>query len=355
MIHVPRRAVRMLLALLASLGCVLVATVPAYADPAIEADAAAAAFGSGEHVYVSADAGQKIDAAAVADEIGDDPVYVAVVPPNTSPSDVLTQLQNNMQQKGTYVVISGAEQQAQSNAICSDQAQPLLDDAAEEQQQARQSGDLTSFVTAYVEKLADAPEAGDSDCADGGDDDGGSALPWILGALLIGAGGGYLWLRNRRRHKSVHDAGRRQKVTDALDALARDIDAVGDGGGPQVQRALDDARERHIAAADILAEADTDSDFDAAMRATREGAFAAHYARERAGLQTAPPREIEPARGERLSAERAVMIGEDQVTAYPSYRPGAPYYFRGNRDLPAAWYTAPVGEDHLLGSISDEE
>ena len=64
---------------------------------------------------------------------------------------------------------------------------------------------------------------------------------------------------------------------------------------------------------------------------------------------------VEPARGERLGAERVVTVGEEQVTAYPSYRPGAPYYFGGNATLPAAWYSAPVGEGQFLGSIADEE
>lgn len=330
---------------------------PSYADPGTEADAAGAAFAAGQHVYVSPEAGQTVDSAAVADAIGTDRIYIAVVPPNTPPADVITQLQNSLQQKGTFVVVSGTEQAAQSNVICSTKAQPLLDSAAKDQAKTRDSGDLTAFLTSYVDKVGSAPEPGDSDCGDETSSSGGfmSALPWVLGALVLGAGGGYLWLRNRQQKKATRDAGRHAKVAEALDALARDIDSVGDGGGPHVQRALQDARERHIAAVDILADADSDVDFDAAARATREGAFAAHYARERAGLRSTAPRQVEPARGERLSAERSVLVGEEQVTAYPEYRPGAPYYFGGTDELPAGWYTVSMGGSVLLGSIADTE
>uniref|UniRef100_UPI001E560FEF hypothetical protein n=1 Tax=Cumulibacter manganitolerans TaxID=1884992 RepID=UPI001E560FEF len=85
------------------------------------------------------------------------------------------------------------------------------------------------------------------------------------------------------------------------------------------------------------------------------GAFAAHYARERAGLRSDPPSEVEPARGERLRAERVVTLGEEQVRAYPSYRPGAPYYFGGSATVPAGWYTSPVGEGQFLGSLAEHE
>ncbi|WP_153506454.1 hypothetical protein, partial [Cumulibacter manganitolerans] len=237
---------------------------PAYADPATEADAASAAFEAGTHVYVAPGAGQQIDASAVTGAIGSDPVYVAVVPPNTPPPDVLTQLQSGLTLQGTFVVVSGTEQSAFTNVICSDKAQPLLDDAAKAESKTRAAGDLTPFLTTYVDKVADAPKPGDAGCAEAGSGSGiGSALPWILGALLLGGGGGYLWLRSRRQQKATRLAGRRRQVTDALDALARDIDVVADRGGPHVQRALDVARERHIAAADILADADHDADVDA--------------------------------------------------------------------------------------------
>lgn len=350
-------AVRLATALVAALAVLLLAGGPAAADPATEADAAGAAFSNGEHVYVSPDAGQQVDAAALTGEIGDDPIYVAVVPPNTPPSDVLTQLQNSLQQMGTFVVISGTEQIAQSNVICSDQAQPLLDEAAEEETDKRAAGDLTDFLVSYVDKVADAPDANDADCADadGGSGGFGSAMPWILGALLIGAGGGFLWLRNRQKVRSARYAARRKEVTQALDALARDIDTVGDGGGPHVQHALGDARERHITAADILTGAESDTDYDAAMRATREGAHAAHYARQRAGLSSTAPREVERARGERVGAQRSVLVGDQTLDVYPEYRPGAQYFFRGGSDLPAGWYTAQIDEGELLGSIAEDD
>ncbi|WP_106849546.1 hypothetical protein [Blastococcus sp. Marseille-P5729] len=350
-------AARLATTIVATLALLLLARGPAIADPATEADAAGAAFGNGEHVYVSPESGQQVDVAAVTGEIGEDPLYIAVVAPNTPPADVLTQLQNSLQQKGTFVVVSGTEQIAQSNVICSDRAQPLLDEAAEEQADTRSGGDLSAFLLAYVDKVADAPDANDADCADaeGGGSGFGSAIPWILGALLIGAGGGYLWLRNRQKARSTRHAARREEVTGALDALARDIDTVGEGGGPHVQHALSDARERHIAAADILADADSDADFDAAMRATREGTHAAHYARKRAGLPTSAPREVERARGERAGSQRAVVIGDQTVQVYPDYRPGAQYFSPGGRDFPAGWYTAQIDEGELLGSITEDD
>lgn len=343
--------------LLLALLCVLLSAAPSFADPAVEADAAGAAFGGGEHVYVSPQAGQQLDAAKIADQIGDDPTYVAVVAPNNSPSDVLTQLQNSLQMKGTFVVISGTEQRAQSNIICSDRAQPLLEEAAKDEAGSRVNGDLTAFVSGYLDKVDDAPDSGSSDCEAGGDGGPGalSTLVWILGAVLLGAGGGYLWLRSRQRRRESERSAARQKVVAALDDLARDIDSVGDGNDAQTRQALEDARGRHIAAADLLADADTSADFDAAMRAVREGDFAAQWARERAGLRASTPRQVERPRGERLQGDRRIVIGDEQVHAFAQYRPGAPYYYAGNDELPAGWYTAAVGEDGFLASMSEGE
>ena len=340
---------------------VLVAAVlvggPAYADESTEASAALAVFDAGEHIYVSAESGQQVDAQAIADAVGDDAVFVAVVPPNMPPSDVLLALREGAQQPATYVVVSGTEQAAQSSVICSTQAQPLLDEAAASQAESRASGDLTALLLDYIDRIGSAPVPGDEGCGDEADESGSfwSAVPWILGALLVGAGGGFLWVRHRRGRNEAQNADRRQAVAEALDALAGDIDGVDDERSPQVALALQDARERHIVAADILADADTTADFDAALRATREGSVAAQFARERAGLSTSRPKEVEPARTRKVQASELVLVGDEQVMAHRTYQPGAPYFFAGNDELPAGWYTVPVGSSQLLGAITDDE
>lgn len=345
------------LAVLAALLGVLLVGSPAYADESSEASAALAAFEAGQHVYLSPESGQQLDSAAVTDEVGSDPLYVAVVPPNMSPDDVLVQLREGLQQPGTYVVVSGTEYAAQSSVICSSQAQPLLEEAAASKAETRQAGDLTEFLVDYAGRVDSAPAPGEDGCSDEVDGSGGfwSAAPWILGAILVGAGGGYLWLRYRRGQKATRNADRRRAIAGALDALARDIDGVTDERDPQVARALHDARERHIAAADILAEADSAHDFDAAQHATREGAFAAHFAREQAGLSTTRPKEVEAPRARWVERSELVDFGGEQLRAFREYQPGAPYFFGGSEDLPAGWYTAPVSTGALLGSIADDE
>lgn len=343
--------------LLGSLAALSLLVTPAYADESTEASAALAAFEAGQRVYVSAESGQQVDAAAVTDAVGDEPVFIAVVPPNTPPDDVLVLLREGMQQAGTYVVVSGTEQAAQSSVICSTQAGPLLDDAAEAQQESRAAGDLTEFLVDYVDRVESAPAPGDDGCDDEVDSSGSfwSAVPWILGAVLLGAGGGYLWLRHRRGRQATRNAGRRQQIAADLDALARDIDGVTDETDAQVALALQDARERHIAAADILADAETGSDFDAARRATREGAVAAQFARARAGLSTSRPPEVEAPRARRVEREERVTVDDEQVSVYRDYRPGAVHFFAGSAELPAGWYTAPVGSEELLGRIAVDE
>lgn len=343
--------------LLAVLAGVVLIGAPAHADESTEASAALDVFGAGQHVYVSGESGQQVDAPAVADAVGDDPVFVAVVPPNTPPDDVLVLLREGMQQPGTYVVVSGTEHAAQSSVICSTQAQPLLDEAAASQADSREAGDLTGFLIDYLDRVDSAAAPGDDDCGDEVTASGSfwSAVPWILGALVIGGGGGYLWVRHRQGRKAAQNADRSQAVADALDALARNIDGVADERDPQVARALHDARERHIAAADILADAEAPSDFDAALRATREGAVAVHYARERAGLSTSRPGEVEQPRTRRVEQSELVVLGDEQLTAHRDYRPGAPYFFAGNDELPAGWYSVPVGSGELLGAIADDE
>lgn len=342
---------------LAVLALTALAGPPAYADESAEASAAITAFESGEHVYVSAEAGQEVNADAVTGAVDEKPVFVAVVPPNTPPQDVLVLLREEARQAGTYVVISGTEHAAHSSVICSTQAQPLLDEAAESQAEPRAEGDLTPFLLDYLQRIDSAPKPGDDACSDEVDDAGTfwSTAPWILGALVLSAGGGYLWLRYRRRAKAAQDVRGRQRVAGALDVLARDIDAVTDERDPQVALALHDARERHIAAADILADADAASDFDAALRAAREGAAAAYFARERAGLPATRPAEVEPAHARRVADDELVEVGDQQVLAHRDYQPGAPYFFSGTPELPAGWYPVPVGSDELLRAISDDE
>lgn len=330
---------------------------PAYADESTEASAAAAAFEAGERVYISPEAGQQVEPQVVTEAIGSDEVFIAVVPPNMPPDGVLALLLEGTSEAATLVVVSGTEQAAQSSVICSDRAQPLLDEAAAAEAQTREAGDLTPFLLSYLERIDGAPVPGDDDCADEAASSTGllSALPWILGAIVIGLGGGYLWLRYRRAQKSRSNTEQRRTVTGALDDLAREIDSVTDERDPQVEQALHDARERHIAAADILAEADASIDFEAALRATREGATAARYARQLqdSAVPAAPP--VEPARADRVSQTQVLSIDGEQVTVHPAYRPGAVHYFAGNDELPAGWYSAPVSSGHLFGAISEDE
>ncbi|QHC01587.1 hypothetical protein EK0264_15665 [Epidermidibacterium keratini] len=353
-----RRALALLAALAA---CLLALATPAYAegDPGTEADAAGADFQQGTHVYVSPNAAQDVDVDALSSDIGDDPIYIAVVPPNTPPSDVAMQISTTFQQKMTLVVVSGSEYVGQSNAICSDRAQPLLDDAAGNYQDERASGDLTGWLREYVAAVQDAPSSGDSACEGGASASGGgigSSLLWILGALVVGAGGGYLWMRSQRakRDREMESAG--AGIRELTDDLGTAIEGTSADSNELAAAALHDARERHAASKDTLAQAEDTDDVAAARQATIEGLTAVRYARQAQGQRvdfTVP--ELPRPAGEQLEHEQEFAVGDQRAVGVPNYAPGAPYYHPGGDDIPGGWYSAPIWDSVLIDSIVDDE
>ncbi len=353
---------RRILALFAALAaCLLTLASPAYAevDPGVEADAAGADFQQGTHVYVSPQAAQNVDVGALSSEIGDDPIYIAVVPPNTPPSDVAMQISNAFQQRMTLVVVSGSEYIAQSNAICSDRAQPLLDDAAANYEDDRASGELTAWLSEYVAAVSDAPSAGDSECEGGANASGGgigSSLLWIVGALAVGAGGGYLWMRSQRakRDRELESAG--AGIRELTDELATAIERTTIDSNELAAAALQDARERQAAAGQTLAQAEDPEDVDAARQAAIEGLTAVRYARQAQGQRVdfdVP--ELPAPSGEQLEHEQEFAVGDQRAVGVPNYAPGAPYYHPGGDDIPGGWYSAPIWDSVLIDSIVDDD
>lgn len=362
MLHLTRALRRFPAIALAAVVCALaMLSAPAYAeaDAGTEADAAGAEFQNGNHVYVSADSAQNVDAAALQDDIGDDPIYVAVVPPNVPPSDVIMQITNTLQQRMTLVVISGSEFRAQSNAICSDQAEPLLDAAADNYEDERSSGELTAWLQEYVASVQDAPDSGDSACEGGAaaSDGGlGSSLLWIFGALLVGAGGGYLWLRREKAKKAEQMKSAGAGISELIDQLDREIQATSVAGNELAAAALQDARERHQGASVSLTRAEDVEDLDAARLAATEGLTAVRYARQAQGARvgfevpTLPRPE-----GEQLEHEQEFAVGDQRAIGVPNYAPGAPYFHPGGDEIPGGWYSAPIWDSVLIDSIIDED
>lgn len=353
--HLPRRSAVLVTAVVAALVTFLGGS--AYADPEAETDAAIAAFQDGALVYVSPTANQQVDTAAVTDAIGDPPMYIAVLGPNVPVDDVLFAAPNVLSGEYTLVVVSGTQHATESTAYCAEHVTKLLDDTSQDHQGERQGGDLTGWLTDFAGGADELPAAGSAECvgASGGSGDSGSTnvIWWVLGVLLLGAGGGYLWLRSRQRKHDAELAGYRAKTDELLARLGGEIDQARPTDDPITVQAFQDAAARHDSAVDLLEAAETEEDIFAARVAVLEGLTASQVARGRAGQPTSDVPKLPAPYGERLEGPQELEAGDEIVIGYPTYTPGAPYYHRGGDGYSTGWYTAPVWEGAIIGSVLD--
>jgi hypothetical protein len=178
----------MLVALLA-----LVLAAPAAAQVSTAADALRS-----DHVYVDPQAEQAgaVDAAALRNEIGDKPIYIAVLPESAvqgSPGRTLLALRQDVGEDGRYALVVGDE----LRTIPADAAQP---------------GDIPAALTEFAQA---EPSSG-----------GGGAIAGlvVIGLLIAVAAGGAVLLVNRRRRR----AGDGKSEARAPD-LNEDFVRLGDG------------------------------------------------------------------------------------------------------------------------------
>jgi hypothetical protein len=146
---------------------------------------------------------------------------------------------------------------------------------------------------------------------------------------------------------------------DLLGAGLSSLDGVttDDAGRQRAARyALSDAAERHAAAMNQLAQADTVHQIDLAARTALEGLHYLRAARTAFGLDPGP--EVSPPNGDGsvlTSTRRVVVQGQEyEASADPGQR--TPYYYpggtiRGTR-VPAGWYSAPWWKTALVAGAA---
>jgi len=330
---------------------------PASADQTGDADAAAQAFDSGAHVYVSPDAGQSVDTAELKAKIGKQPLYIAVVAPNQTPSDVASQITTTFNPTMTIAVVSGTDFSASSTYLCDGDAAALLKKSRSGHADDIAAGKLTGWLTGFVAKVGDAPTKDSGDCAAGagGSSGAGSVLPWMIGIGVVGLAAIAYFVVRRKQQKEASLRDRRREVADLHDRLGEELrrleTRVAGSSDPGVREALADAVERYDAAGGILAGAETDSDLDSARVACIEGLTAVRFARRALGMK--PGGSIpatEKPRGRRITRPRQIHVGDEVYEGYPDYTPGAPHYFRGDQTAPAGWYVVPFWETEFIGT-----
>ena len=136
------------------------------------------------------------------------------------------------------------------------------------------------------------------------------------------------------------------------DRLANEVNTLDPKDNATARQAVADASERFSSAGSQLATADSVEKFAQARRTTLEGLHAAVTAREALGLDPGPP--LPPMDGssaDQLSEPREVTVQGTSYQGYPSYTPGAPYYYGGGYGVPGGWYATPFWETLLIGSV----
>jgi hypothetical protein len=223
---------------------------------------------------------------------------------------------------------------------------------------------LTSTLNDFLARLSNGPvDTGGSSCSGssgggggsastGSSSSSGSAWPLIIGVGAVGAAGltGMAFYRRRTRSRNLDLA--RAKTNPYYDRLANELNTLDPKQNAVAQQALADAAERFTSAGSQLASADTVEKVGVARRTVLEGLYAARSAREALGIDPGPPLPpIEQTSEDQLSAPQNVTVAGQQYQGYPSYTPGAPYYYGGGHGVPGGWYQTPFWETLLLGSV----
>lgn len=325
----------------------------ATADTGDGTDGAIAAFAEGKHIYVDPAAGTTLDEQALAAKIGDQAVYIAVLPPNQSVNDAITTISQAVRKKATFAVFSGTQYAADSTVLCDGLAEQYLAKRAKQHEvDFASTPNATATASDWLGDVSGGPT---TNCAADGstaDSDAGSVIPWVIAFLVVALAAGGFIVNRKRRQKQDQIRDRRAEVTTLYDRLGSEVQQIDAGDSLIARQAIADASDRYSAAGNVLSTADTDGDFDEARRACLEGLVAARVARVEMGLDEGDPiPKFDAATGEQLTEERDIRVGEQVYHGYPSYVPGSPLYYAGGQGVPGGWYSVPFWETVLIGSM----
>jgi hypothetical protein len=267
----------------------------------------------------------------------------------------------------TVLVFEGTSYGAASTARCN--VGTAIDDAVNSNRsQLRSSDDVTVTVADFAANVRRQPSASGGACNRSAPTDSGSGTAGtadqgssgsshtglivllVVVALIVGAVGYVRRSRRRRTERELSDA--RAQVMPYYDRLAGEMNNIDPEDDPTARQAMADAGERFTSAGSQLATADSVEKYAQARRTTLEGLYAARTARTALGLDPGPELpSIAERSGDQLDAPRQVSVQGETFQGYPSYTPGAPYYYGGGYGVPGGWYGVPFWETMLLGGL----
>ncbi|MCU1655970.1 MAG: hypothetical protein JWO57_626 [Pseudonocardiales bacterium] len=313
--------------------------------------------------------GAKVDQASVARVLPSD-VKIAVLPDSAGRAITLANAIGSALGAGPHnlltigvITVTGdgpSSFRAASSRYCPGFADAQAQAAADAHASELQNGsNLTPTIEDFVGRLAAGPvDTGHCKFTAVGASKGhqgsgaGTVWAWIGGIAALGVVGvgGLVLARRRRRRRELDVA--RAKIMPYYDRLASDINTLDPGDDPKARQAMADASERFNSAGSQLATARTVDEYAAARRTVLEGLHATGAARQALGLDPGPELPpIDETAQEQLDEPREVNVQGQQFQGYPSYTPGAPYYFGGGWGVPGGWYQVPFWETLLLGSV----
>jgi hypothetical protein len=347
-----RRVGRLPACLLIALGLLLLMASPAAAD----VDGAVSALRSA-NLYVDPAAGATLDQDAASAALSSR-VKVAVLPTDAGNAGQLArQIGQSLGTSVTVGVFIGHNFNAASNLLCTGKAGSLAARAvSDNRSQLQSNGDLTDTIKDFA-SLVNAAGSCTRDSTDnnsttaGDSNNGNSHNGWIalgvLGVLGAGGVGAAVGWRRRRDRMAIADA--RASVQPFYDRLAADVSSLQPGTNATARQAIADASERLTSGGSQLAGATRLAQVAAARRSLLEGLQAAQTARKALGLDPGP--ELPPiaaSQAPQLSEPQQFTAGGQNVQGYPSYTPGAPYYFAGGGGYAGGWYSVPFWETLLI-------
>jgi MYXO-CTERM domain-containing protein len=306
------------------------------------------------YVASTGDVGVVSNRAAVESALGSS-TKVAVIPAGQNGDQIMAQLQQGLgDRKVTVAVFIGNRYQAKSDIYCAGVAQSAMDRAWNANRAQNSTRELSQTLIDFANNLKQQPACTSTGNADyqGSSSSGGAVWPWIVGIGAVGAAGigGLAFYRRRKKKQALATA--RARVEPYYDRLANEVNTLDPQDNATARQAVADASERFNTAGSQLSSADTVEKVAVARRTTLEGLYAAVTARKALGLDPGPELPpIEEPQGEQLTEAKQVTVQGNSYQGYPSYTPGAPYYYGGGRGVPGGWYSTPFWETLLLTSV----
>jgi hypothetical protein len=247
------------------------------ASPVAEA---ASALSGGETVYVDPGASSVLsdsEARALRSRIADagGRVYVAVLPADTSATNLARQLGEQVRRNGTYAVVAGDTWSAASTDLAPGRAGALAQDATQ-----AHPGDTAAALDAFVTSVASSATSGTRSPTGGGGGGGGGGGTGVLIVLgVLAGGGGLLAWRARRRRRAQEEAeleDLRRVAGDELSAIGEDIrlleiDVDMPGADPRAKDRYYEAVQAYTRAEEALDLAKRPEDFRPIGQALEEG------------------------------------------------------------------------------------